>query len=208
MYIYIYIYIYIYRERERDGKGNTCIYIHTHTYIYCHPQTDCFIVSQLFSVARHVGCLKLESKPTQLYVRLSIRPLGQRAYHIGKIIIRYYVATAAAAAFVCLHFIPYRIPECSIRSKSFALCERQPKIPLPECSTPMEECIYCHPQIDCFIVSQLFSVARNIGHLKLGLKPALFIIKGFQTIVFIFIVISTFSIHILYQVRIDWILVV
>ena len=23
--------------------------------------------------------------------------------------------------FVCLHFIPYRIPECSIRSKSFAL---------------------------------------------------------------------------------------
>ena len=44
--------------------------------IYCHPQTDCFVVSQLFSVARHVGRLKLGSKPTQLYVRLSIRPLA------------------------------------------------------------------------------------------------------------------------------------
>ena len=38
------------------------IYIYT----YCHPQTDCFVVSQLFSVARHVGRLKLGSKPTQL----------------------------------------------------------------------------------------------------------------------------------------------
>ena len=30
-----------------------------HIYIYCHPQTDSFVVSQLFSVARLVGCLKL-----------------------------------------------------------------------------------------------------------------------------------------------------
>ena len=26
--------------------------------IYSHPQTDCFGVSQLFSVTRNVGCLK------------------------------------------------------------------------------------------------------------------------------------------------------
>ena len=50
-------------------------------YVYCHPQTDCFVVSQLFSVARHVRRLKLGSKPAQLYVSLSIRPLGQQAYH-------------------------------------------------------------------------------------------------------------------------------
>ena len=31
-----------------------CVYI----YIYCHPQTDCFVLSELFSVARHVGDLK------------------------------------------------------------------------------------------------------------------------------------------------------
>ena len=70
-------------------------------YIYSHPQTDYFVVSQLFSMARHVGHLKLGSKPAQLYVRLSIRPLGQQAYHVGLRIIRYYVATAA---FICLHF--------------------------------------------------------------------------------------------------------
>ena len=45
-----------------------CIYI----YIYSHPQADCVIVSQLFSVARHIGCLKLGSKHAQLYIRLSI----------------------------------------------------------------------------------------------------------------------------------------
>ena len=35
------------------------IYIYAHKFLYvyiyiCHPQTDCFIVSQLFSVARHI----------------------------------------------------------------------------------------------------------------------------------------------------------
>ena len=65
-YLSIYLYIYIY------------IYI-----INCHPQTDCFIVSQLFRVARHVGRLKLGSKLAQNYVRLRIRPLGQQAYHVS-----------------------------------------------------------------------------------------------------------------------------
>ena len=37
-------------------------------HIYCHPLTDCFIVSQFFCVARHVGYLKLELKPAQIYV--------------------------------------------------------------------------------------------------------------------------------------------
>ena len=42
--------------------------IYIYIYIYCHPQTDCFVLSELFSVARHVGRLKLGSKPIQLYV--------------------------------------------------------------------------------------------------------------------------------------------
>ena len=29
----------------------------------CHPQTDCFVVSQVFSVVRHVGRLKLGNPP-------------------------------------------------------------------------------------------------------------------------------------------------
>ena len=52
-------------------------------HIYCHPQTDCFVVSQLFSVVRHVRRLKLGSKHAQLYVRLSIRLLSQQAYHVS-----------------------------------------------------------------------------------------------------------------------------
>ena len=89
--------------------------------VYCNPQTDCFVASQLFSVARHVGRLKLESKPAQLYIRLSIIPLSKQANHVTSGLIRHYVV-----AFACLQFIPYRIPESSIHSKSFALCEWQP----------------------------------------------------------------------------------
>ena len=66
-------YIYIY---------NVCMYV-------CHPQRDCFIVSQLFSVARHVRRLKLGSKPTQLYIQLSIRPLDQQTYYVSEGIMRY-----------------------------------------------------------------------------------------------------------------------
>ena len=50
--------------------------------IYCHPQTD--YLSELISVARHAGRLKPGSKPVQLYVRLSLRPLGHQADHVGK----------------------------------------------------------------------------------------------------------------------------
>ena len=46
-------------------------------------------------MAKYVGRLKLGWKPAQLYVRLSIRPLGKQAYHVRKGIIRYYLATAA-----------------------------------------------------------------------------------------------------------------
>ena len=48
----IYIYIYI-------------VYIYIYIYIYCHPPTDCFVVSQLFSV---VWCFKLGSETSWLYV--------------------------------------------------------------------------------------------------------------------------------------------
>ena len=57
--------------------------------MYMSSTERLFLVSQLFSVARHVGRLKLGLKPTQLYIRLSIRPLGQQAYPISKGIIRY-----------------------------------------------------------------------------------------------------------------------
>ena len=77
----------------------TLIEFTTYIYIYCHRQTDCFVISQLFNVARHVGCLKLGSKPAQLYVRLGIMPLSQRTNHVSSGMIKHYVV-----AFVCLYF--------------------------------------------------------------------------------------------------------
>ena len=72
-------------------------------YIYCHPQIDCFVISQLFSVARHVGRLKLGLKPAQFYIRLSIRPLSQLANHVSSGIIRHYVV-----AFVLFYLAGYQ----------------------------------------------------------------------------------------------------
>ena len=97
-------------------------------YIYCHPQTDCFVLSEFFSVAKHIQHSKPGSKPIQLYVRLSLRPLGQQTYHVWlRELLRYLFSNSSSRLFT--FFIPYRLPECSILSKSFALCERRPKIP-------------------------------------------------------------------------------
>ena len=49
---------------------DTCLIEHNrhyiYIYIYCHPQTDCFVISQLFSVSKHVGHLKtgIETRST------------------------------------------------------------------------------------------------------------------------------------------------
>ena len=63
---------------------HTRIYIYIYMYMCVFSSPDrLFLVSQLFSVARHVGRLKLGLKPAQLNVRLSIRPLGQQTYRVG-----------------------------------------------------------------------------------------------------------------------------
>ena len=53
--------------------------LNPHGGAYILSSTDCFVVSQLFSVARHLRHLKLGLKPTQFYVRLSIILLNQQA---------------------------------------------------------------------------------------------------------------------------------
>ena len=95
------------------------INVFSNIYICCHLHTDCFVVSQLFSVARHVGRLKMGSKPVQLYVRLSIIPLGQQAYHVGSGIIKSYVVTAAAT-FVL--FTIYTLPDIRVLNSFEELC--------------------------------------------------------------------------------------
>ena len=81
-----------------------CIYIYIYIYIYILSSTDCFILSELFSVARYVRCLKPELQPIQLCVRLSLRPLSQQAYHIWlREFLRYYVATASSSVRLVMH---------------------------------------------------------------------------------------------------------
>ena len=85
-------------------------------YIYiCHPLTDCFVVSQLVSLVRHVGRLKLGSKPVQICVRLGIIPLSQQANHVSSEIIGHYIV-----AFVCLHF--YTLPDTRVLNSFEELC--------------------------------------------------------------------------------------
>ena len=76
----------------------------SYIYIYCHPQTDCFVLSELFSVARHAGRSKPGSKPVQLYVRLSFRPFGHKADHVGKGNFKVFILETAVAAFVYIFY--------------------------------------------------------------------------------------------------------
>ena len=109
MYVCIYIYIYIYGciwiYKYMCIYIYVCIYIYIYIqlyiciYIYSHPQTDCFVLSELFSVARHAGRLKPESKPVQLYVRLSFRPLDHQADQ-GNFLRYFILATAAAFVYI------------------------------------------------------------------------------------------------------------
>ena len=68
----------IYNEINRLIFFAFNIYIYIYIYICSHPQTDCFIELQIFSVARQVRGLRLGLKPARLYVRLSIIPLRQK----------------------------------------------------------------------------------------------------------------------------------
>ena len=73
----------------------------THFIYIIHRQT--FVVSQLFTMARHVGRLKLGSKSAHLYVRLSIIPLSQQANHVSSGIIK---ALCSSFRFVYIFALP------------------------------------------------------------------------------------------------------
>ena len=82
-YIYIFIYIRVcvcvcaltrYKSTHKY-KWYTHPLNRIYIYLYTHPQTLCFVVSQLFNVARQVWRLKLASKPAQLYY-LTAQPPG------------------------------------------------------------------------------------------------------------------------------------
>ena len=55
------------KSSQNSGSGK---YIYVYIYVYSHPQTDCFVLSEHFSVARHVGLSKPGSKPSNFTLDL------------------------------------------------------------------------------------------------------------------------------------------
>ena len=173
------------------GKS-TSIYIHTS--IYSDPQTDCFVVSQFFCVARlylpnpsakagydtrsifkwsltglnsEFSFSKAEEPSLSYYLSIArgriigfiLLPRVLALCEMLSVSSRIWTRVAVSIFYDDNHYTTGTIGVAR-SSKSFALWERQPKIPSLECSTPMGERIYCHPQTD------YFSVARRVGRLK------------------------------------------
>ena len=82
-------------------------------YIYSRPQAYCFVVSQLFSVARHARFSKLGSKLDRLLRQLKILPHSHEETNISEGILNAHVAQ-----FVL--FIHWTATESLIPSKSLA----------------------------------------------------------------------------------------
>ena len=72
-HIYIRVHACSLMQKQKSPRGVELdcdiIYFDCYTAL-CHRQTDCFVVLQLISVARHVRCLKLGSKPSRSYAGL------------------------------------------------------------------------------------------------------------------------------------------
>ena len=95
--------------------------------------TDCFVVSQLFSNARHAGRFKVGSKPAYLYARLSILPLS----HLDDLCQRgNYYALCMSFRLFTFCATRYRSALFDRRALLYAVGGGQSLIPLPGCSTP------------------------------------------------------------------------
>ena len=70
--------------------------IYEYEYIYCHPQIDCFVVSQLISVARRAKCFTQRSNPSWFFIgRLSYRGVSTISAYAKKYFTNIYI--------FCLH---------------------------------------------------------------------------------------------------------
>ena len=98
------------------------IYIYNHNqivliapiYIYNHPQTTCFVLSELFIVARQARFPKLRSKPGWLKRQSKILPLSHEETNASEGNLNAYVSHLFA-------YIRLTATESSIHLKSLAL---------------------------------------------------------------------------------------
>ena len=99
------------------------LYIYIYIYIYCYPHTDCFIVSQIFRVAKHTRCFKLGSKPGWIYP--------------GCIII-----LKISEIFFLAYISIYTLPECWIYEKKLGFTRLQRPASLYSSTQPPRRSIY------------------------------------------------------------------
>ena len=155
--------------------------------LYSHPQTDCFILSELFSMARHVGRSKPGSKPIQLYVRLSLRPLDIQnvlslcwRFLLWQHPVTYYKTWKTNSDF-CLNFRPgeahtnmegvWQIKKAenfskdprmySVRDKNSAGCPRDVMVKVMDCGIVVRE----------FVLQSRYYVHFRANTLGKGMNP-------------------------------------
>ena len=155
LYTYVLnIYDVVYLGGLHNAKSpplSVSLSLYIYIYIYCHPQTDCFVLSELFGVARHAGRLKPGSIPVHFYARLSFRPFGHQADHFGQGNFKVFILAKQQQPF--LHFYTQSATRVLNFFEELCITLAAAEIPSPECSTPMGERIYCHPQTDYFVPS-------------------------------------------------------
>ena len=109
---------------------NQGLLMYVYIYIYSHPQTDCFIASQLFHVARQNRFSKLGLKPSWLKCQSKILLHSYKETSVSKRIFKHKYIT-----FVLFTYILITATESSIHSKSLALRKWQSLLPSLESST-------------------------------------------------------------------------
>ena len=80
--------------------------IYIYIYIYIYPQTNCFVVSQVFSVARLARCFKLGLKPSWLYINQISYPRAIIILSVSKgifYIYNFYIYTVSYWSAPCSH---------------------------------------------------------------------------------------------------------
>ena len=111
--------------------------------------------------------LQVGSKTQLMLCQLGILPFSHRHLSISEGIFKVYILIYA-----------YWLLGCSIYEKNFAFMHKWQSAILHSSAQPTEGSIYTLSSTDdCFIVSQLFSVAKHTRCFKLGLKPGWFYIS-------------------------------
>ena len=129
--------------------------------IYYHPQT---VVSQLFSVARPVRCFKLGLKPSWLNISLTPYARAVVILSLSEGIFLIYLSTYILSDTWSAQFLRRTIAfQCMWQPANFP----HKSVLLIRGNIYIYIYIYSHPQTDCFVVLQLFSMAWPVIFFKL-----------------------------------------